>query len=94
MTWWFVIMRYIYCRVSKPWSDKFGGIPVDSLNHGRSSALAAGDALDALNRVALRDDPPALALRDIAMAQLGDLVRAKALLRRSQMGVRSSARGG
>ena len=43
--------------------------------------LAAGDPLGALNRVALRDDAPALALRGIAMAQLGDLVRAKALLR-------------
>src|SRR5262249_50284509 len=30
-----------------------------------------------------RDDAPALALRGIAMAQLGDLVRAKALLRRA-----------
>src|SRR6185312_6634701 len=46
-------------------------------------ALAAGDPLGALNRVALRDDPPALALRGIAMAQLGDLVRAKALLKRA-----------
>ena len=46
-------------------------------------ALAAGDLLGALKRVALRDDPPALALRGIAMAQLGDLVRAKALLRRA-----------
>lgn len=44
-------------------------------------ALAAGHPLDALNRVALRDDAPALALRGIAMAQLGDLVRAKALVR-------------
>ena len=44
-------------------------------------ALAAGDALSALKRVALRDDPPALALRGIAMAQLGDLARAKTLLR-------------
>ena len=44
-------------------------------------ALAIGDPLGALNRVALRDDAPALALRGIAMAQLGDLVRAKALLR-------------
>jgi hypothetical protein len=43
-------------------------------------ALAAGDPLSALNRVALCDDAPALALRGIAMAQLGDLVRAKALL--------------
>ena len=44
-------------------------------------ALAAGDPLGALKRVALRDDAPALALRGIAMAQLGDLVRAKSLLR-------------
>src|SRR6185369_15620773 len=44
-------------------------------------ALAAGDVLGALNRVALRDDAPALALRGIAMARLGNLVRAKALLR-------------
>src|ERR1700761_1477702 len=44
-------------------------------------ALAAGHPLDALNRVALRDDAPALALRGIAMAQLGDLVRARALVR-------------
>jgi hypothetical protein len=49
-------------------------------------ALAAGDPLGALNRVALRDDAPALALRGIAMAQLGDLVRAKALLRRAARG--------
>jgi hypothetical protein len=46
-------------------------------------ALAAGDALGALNRVALRDDAPALALRGIAMAQLGDLARAKELLRKA-----------
>jgi hypothetical protein len=46
-------------------------------------ALAAGDALGALKRVALRDDAPALALRGIAMAQLGDLDRAKTLLRRA-----------
>jgi hypothetical protein len=46
-------------------------------------ALAAGDPLGALNQVALRDDAPGLALRGIAMAQLGDLVRAKALLRRA-----------
>jgi len=44
-------------------------------------ALAAGDPLGALNRVALRDDAPALALRGIAMAQLGDLDRARTLLR-------------
>jgi hypothetical protein len=57
------------------------GIPMDSLITAAARALAAGDPLGALNRVALRDDPPALALRGIAMARLGDLVRAKALLR-------------
>lgn len=46
-------------------------------------ALASGDPLGALNFVALRDDAPALALRGIAMAQLGDLVRAKILLRKA-----------
>ncbi|AOB32681.1 DNA-binding protein [Bordetella sp. H567] len=46
-------------------------------------ALAAGDPLGALNRVALREDAPALALRGIAMAQLGDFPRARALLRRA-----------
>src|SRR5882672_11105849 len=64
-------------------SDKCGGISMDSLITAAARALAAGDPLGALNRVALRDDPPALALRGIAMAQLGDLVRAKALLRRA-----------
>lgn len=59
---------------------------MDSLITAAARALAAGDPLGALKRVALRDDPPALALRGIAMAQLGDLVRAKAL-------VRSAARG-
>jgi hypothetical protein len=54
---------------------------VDSLITAAARALAAGDPLGALNRVALRDDPPALALRGIAMAQLGDLVRARGLLR-------------
>src|SRR3954454_1555290 len=48
-----------------------------------AQALAAGDPLGALNRVALRDDPPALALRGIAMARLGDVVRAKTLLRQA-----------
>jgi DNA-binding transcriptional ArsR family regulator len=56
---------------------------MDSLIAAAARALAAGDPLGALNRVALRDDAPALALRGIAMAQLGDLVRAKALLRRA-----------
>ena len=54
---------------------------MDSLITAAARALAVGDALGALKRVALRDDAPALALRGIAMAQLGDLDRAKALLR-------------
>jgi len=54
---------------------------VDSLITAAARALAAGDPIGALKRVALRDDAPALALRGIAMAQLGDLARAKTLLR-------------
>jgi hypothetical protein len=54
---------------------------MDSLITAAARALAEGDALGALKRVALRDDAPALALRGIAMAQLGDFVRAKILLR-------------
>src|SRR5215813_11985558 len=56
---------------------------MDSLITAAARALAMGAPLDALNRVALRDDAPALALRGIAMAQLGDLDRAKLLLRRA-----------
>jgi hypothetical protein len=56
---------------------------LDSLINAAALALAAGDPLGALNRVALRDDGPALALRGIAMAQLGDLDRAKLLLRKA-----------
>jgi len=56
---------------------------MDSLITAAARALAAGDPLGALKRVALREDAPALALRGIAMAQLGDLVRAKTLLRRA-----------
>jgi hypothetical protein len=56
---------------------------MDSLITAAARALAAGDPLGAMKRVALRDDAPALALRGIAMAQLGDLARAKALLRRA-----------
>jgi hypothetical protein len=56
---------------------------MDSLITAAARALAAGDPLGALKRIALRDDAPALALRGIAMAQLGDLVRARALLRRA-----------
>src|SRR6202161_335205 len=54
---------------------------MDSLITAAARALAAGDPLGALKRIALRDDAPGLALRGIAMAQLGDHVRAKALLR-------------
>jgi hypothetical protein len=54
---------------------------LDSLITAAARALAAGDPLAALGLVALRDDAPALALRGTAMAQLGDLTRAKVLLR-------------
>ncbi len=54
---------------------------MDSLITVAARALAAGDPLGALKRVALLDDAPALALRGIAMAQLGDFARAKELLR-------------
>jgi hypothetical protein len=56
---------------------------MDSLITAAGRALAAGDPFGALNRVALREDAPALALRGIAMAQLGDLARAKVLLKRA-----------
>ncbi len=56
---------------------------MDSIITAAARALAAGDPLGALKRVALREDAPALALRGIAMAQLGDLVRAKTLVRRA-----------
>ena len=54
---------------------------MDSLITAAARALAQGDPLGALKRIALRDDAPALALRGIAMAQLGDFVRAKVLLK-------------
>lgn len=56
---------------------------MDSLITAAARALAAGDPLSAMKRVALRDDPPALALRGIAMAQIGDLPKARELLRRA-----------
>ena len=59
---------------------------MDSLIAASARALAAGDALGALKRVALRDDPPALALRGIAMAQLGEHPRARELLRHAARG--------
>lgn len=56
---------------------------MDSMITAAAQALAAGDPLGALKRVALREDPPALALRAIAMAQLGDLTRARILIRKA-----------
>ncbi|MFG6414451.1 helix-turn-helix domain-containing protein [Roseateles sp. DC23W] len=56
---------------------------MDSLISAAARALAAGDALQALKHVALRDDAPALALRGIAMAQLGELARSRELLRKA-----------
>ena len=56
---------------------------MDSLIAASARALASGDALGALKRISLRDDPPALALRGIAMAQLGELPRSRELLRRA-----------
>ena len=59
---------------------------MDSLITAAGRALAAGDPLGALNRVALRNDPPALALRGIAMAQLGDFPKSKTLLQSAARG--------
>jgi hypothetical protein len=59
---------------------------MDALIGAAARALAHGDALGALKHVALRDDPPALALRGIAMAQLGDLARARQLLHQAARG--------
>ncbi|BDG74478.1 helix-turn-helix domain-containing protein [Roseomonas fluvialis] len=56
---------------------------MDSLITAAAQALAKGNPLGALKRIALREDAPALALRGIAMAQLGDLGKAKLLLRRA-----------
>ena len=61
-------------------------ISVDLLISNAARALAAGDPLAALNQIALRDDAPALALRGIAMAQLGDFARATVLLRAAASG--------
>ena len=59
---------------------------MDALIAAAARALAAGDTLGALKRVALRNDPPALALRAVAMARLGELSRARELLRRAIRG--------
>src|SRR3984957_7900796 len=57
---------------------------MDSLITAAAQALVHGDPLGALKRVALRNDAPALALRGIAIAQLGDFERARTLLRSAQ----------
>ncbi|SFG90337.1 hypothetical protein SAMN05518865_12226 [Duganella sp. CF458] len=59
---------------------------MDSLITASARSLASGDVLGALKHVALRDDPPALALRGIAMARLGDYPKARDLLRRAGRG--------
>ena len=59
---------------------------MDSLIAAAARALAVGDVLGALQHVGVRDDPPALALRGIAMAQLGEYPRARELLRRAARG--------
>jgi len=63
--------------------DNREGIRMDPLISSAARALSSGAPLDALNLVALRDDAPALALRGIALAQLGDLARARALVHRA-----------
>jgi hypothetical protein len=59
---------------------------MDSLISASARCLACGDVLGALKHVALREDPPALALRGIAMARLGDFARSRELLRRAAKG--------
>jgi hypothetical protein len=59
---------------------------MDATIAAAARALAAGDALGALKPVALREDPPALAMRGIAMAQLGEHARARELLKRAMRG--------
>lgn len=63
-----------------------GSSGMDPLLTDAARALATGDPLTALKRVALRDDPPALALHGIAMAQIGDLARSRELLARAARG--------
>src|ERR1700730_9460376 len=59
---------------------------MDSLIAAAAHALVVGDALGALKRVGLAAPPPALPLRGIAMAQLGEPPRARELLRRAARG--------
>jgi hypothetical protein len=68
------------------WSDNFDAISMDSLINAAALALAVGDPLTALNHVALRHDPAALAIRGISMAQLGDLARGRILVRNASRG--------
>ena len=56
---------------------------MDQIINAAAQALAIGDTFGALNRVALRNDASALAIRGIAMAQLGDFVKSKALLKKA-----------
>lgn len=56
---------------------------MDSAIGTAARALSVGDPLHALKFVALRNDAPALALRGIALAQLGELGKARQLLRRA-----------
>jgi tetratricopeptide (TPR) repeat protein len=54
---------------------------MDSLITAAARLLAAGDPIGALKLVALRNDASGLALRGIALAQLGEHPRARELLR-------------
>lgn len=54
---------------------------MDSLIIAAARMLAAGDPIGALKLVALRNDASGLALRGIALAQLGEHARARELLR-------------
>ncbi|NBD14509.1 helix-turn-helix domain-containing protein [Corallococcus silvisoli] len=56
---------------------------MDALITAAARALGEGDPLGALQRVALREDAPALAVRGIAMAQMGVFEKATQLLRRA-----------
>src|SRR5262249_26941027 len=67
----------------RAWGLQVSSRPMDSLIAAAARALAEGDMITALQRVALRDDPPALALRGIAMAPLGEHPRAGVRLRRA-----------
>ncbi|WP_223639646.1 helix-turn-helix domain-containing protein [Corallococcus sp. EGB] len=63
---------------------------MDALTMAAARALEEGDPLGALQRVALREDAPALAMRGIAMAQMGGFAQATQLLRRAARAYGSS----